>query len=165
MRDFEREIIPMCQDEGMGLCPYGVLNQGTFQTKEGSRQRDQLDRKVSAHLEGLAQKKGVLLLSIALAYVGTKAPYVSPLIGARKVEHLHGSIDALSVSLSEEELAEVDEAYPFNPGFPHTFLSGPLFDGSKPRAANTPADVWLTKWLGDFDWVEAPKPIGRKESK
>lgn len=175
MRDFEREIIPMCQDEGMGLCPYGVLNQGRFQTKEGFRQREQnnegrnfiqtsdLDRKVSAHLQSIGEKKGVPLLSIALAYCQQKAPYVFPLIGARKVEHLQGSIDALSVHLSEEELAEVDEAYHFDPGFPHTFLSGTLFDGSKPRAAKSAGDVWLTKTLGDFDWVEAPKPIGRKK--
>ncbi|CBF85230.1 hypothetical protein AN1617.2 [Aspergillus nidulans FGSC A4] len=37
MRDFERDIIPMCREEGMGLCPYGVLNQGRFQTEEGFR--------------------------------------------------------------------------------------------------------------------------------
>lgn len=35
MRDFERDIIPMCKDEGMGLCPYGTLGQGRFQTEAG----------------------------------------------------------------------------------------------------------------------------------
>src|SRR6201996_1293150 len=40
MRDFERDIIPMCRDEGMGLCPYGVLNQGRFQTEEGFKERE-----------------------------------------------------------------------------------------------------------------------------
>ena len=39
MRDFERDIIPMCRDEGMGLCPYGVLNQGRFQTEAAFRER------------------------------------------------------------------------------------------------------------------------------
>ena len=37
MRDFERDIIPMCRDEGMGLCPYGALEQGRFQQKRPSR--------------------------------------------------------------------------------------------------------------------------------
>lgn len=41
LRDFERDIIPMCIDEGMGLCPYAVLGQGRFQTKEGFKQREQ----------------------------------------------------------------------------------------------------------------------------
>lgn len=40
MRDFERDIIPMCQDDGMGMCPYAVLNQGRFQTVEGYKQRE-----------------------------------------------------------------------------------------------------------------------------
>ncbi|KAH6972837.1 NADP-dependent oxidoreductase domain-containing protein [Ilyonectria sp. MPI-CAGE-AT-0026] len=40
LRDFERDIIPMCLDEGMGIIPYGVLNQGRFQTEEGFRERE-----------------------------------------------------------------------------------------------------------------------------
>ncbi|KAK2778487.1 norsolorinic acid reductase [Colletotrichum kahawae] len=39
-RDFERDIIPMCMDEGMGICPWGVLNAGRFQTEEGFRERE-----------------------------------------------------------------------------------------------------------------------------
>ncbi|GKT41486.1 norsolorinic acid reductase B [Colletotrichum spaethianum] len=40
LRDFEREIVPMCIDEGMGLCPWGVLNPGRFQTEEGFKERE-----------------------------------------------------------------------------------------------------------------------------
>jgi aryl-alcohol dehydrogenase-like predicted oxidoreductase len=40
MRDFERDIIPICSDEGMGLCPYGTLNQGRFQTEAGFKERE-----------------------------------------------------------------------------------------------------------------------------
>jgi aryl-alcohol dehydrogenase-like predicted oxidoreductase len=164
----------MCQDEGMGLCPYGTLNQGRFQTKEGFRQREKskegrnyiatsdLDKKVSAHLENIAGKSGTPMLNIALAYIIQKAPYVFPLVGARKVEHLQGSIDALKVHLSEIEVQDVDSAYDFDPGFPHTFLSGSMVFRTQPKAATGPGDVFLTKPLGTFDWVEAPKPIGLK---
>ncbi|KAJ9132434.1 hypothetical protein NKR23_g11248 [Pleurostoma richardsiae] len=40
MRDFERDIIPMCQVEGVGLAPYGILNQGRFQTAKGFEKRE-----------------------------------------------------------------------------------------------------------------------------
>lgn len=172
MRDFERDIIPMCRDEGMGLCPYGVLNQGRFQTKAVFEEREkynhpgrkfiptsQLDKDVSAVLEAIAESKGVKLLDVALSYVMRKTPYVFPIVGARKVDHISGSIAALDVNLSQEEVAQVDAAYSFDPGFPHTFLSGSLFDGSTPWGASEPGDVWLTKRIGDFDWVDAPRPI------
>ncbi|OMP81809.1 Norsolorinic acid reductase [Diplodia seriata] len=172
MRDFERDIIPMCRDEGMGLCPYGTLNQGRFQTEAVFKEREQnnpgrkfmptsqRDKQVSKVLEEVGRAKGVPLLSVALAYVVQKTPYVFPIVGGRKVEHIQGSIDALSVSLTEEEIERVEAAYEFDPGFPHTFLSGTLFqEGAKPKAAQGPADVWLTRSLGNFDWVEAPKAL------
>ncbi|KAL4895872.1 sterigmatocystin biosynthesis dehydrogenase stcV [Aspergillus ambiguus] len=171
MRDFERDIIPMCRDEGMGLCPYGTLNQGRFQTAEGFKEREKSnpgrkfiptsarDKQVSAVLETMANKRGVSLLNIALAYVFHKAPYVFPILGARKVDHLKGNVPALSVALSDEEILEIESAYEFDHGFPHSFLSGTLFDQTHPRGAYGPGDVWLTKNFGQFDWVEAPRPI------
>ncbi|KAL4872838.1 hypothetical protein BDV12DRAFT_210163 [Aspergillus spectabilis] len=173
MRDFERDIIPMCRYEGMGLCPYGTLNQGRFQTEEGFREREKSnpgrkfiplsnrDKQVSGVLEKLSNRRddGVSLLNVALAYVYQKAPYVFPILGARKVEHLSGNISALTVSLSDEEIDEIDSAYEFDHGFPHTFLSGALFDNSRPRPAYEPADVGQLNQAGHFDWVEGPKPI------
>jgi aryl-alcohol dehydrogenase-like predicted oxidoreductase len=173
MRDFERDIIPMARDEGMALCPYGVLNQGRFQTREGFERREkhnpgrkfiptsQRDKTVSAVLEDVARAKGVELLNVALAYVMQKAPYVFPIVGGRKVEHLKGSIAGLSVVLTEEEIQKVEGAYPFDFGFPHTFLSGSLFEqeGTIPRMAEKPGDVWLTKNLGRFDWVDQTRAI------
>ena|ERR1700712_3021013 len=108
MRDFESDIIPMCKDKGMALLPYGTLGQGRFQTEEGFKEREknnpgrkksasQLDTVVSKVLEGLARKKGTDITSIAMVYVMTKAPYVFPIVGGRKVEHIKGNIDALKV--------------------------------------------------------------------
>ncbi|PYH93032.1 Aldo/keto reductase [Aspergillus ellipticus CBS 707.79] len=171
MRDFERDIIPMCRDEGMALCPYGVLNQGRFQTAAGFEEREKHnpgrnfiptsdhDKQVSRVLEEISNSKEVDLLNVALAYVMQKAPYVFPIVGGRKVDHLNGSIAGLTVALTEEEIQKIEGAYRFDYGFPHTFLSGSMFDHSTPRMASTPGDVWLTKSLGNFDWVEPPQAI------
>ncbi|KAI2828005.1 hypothetical protein CBS147343_5769 [Aspergillus niger] len=171
MRDFERDIIPMAREEGMALCPYGVLNQGRFQTREGFEEREkhnpgrkfiptsEHDKKVSAALEDISTAKGVKLLDVALAYVMQKSVYVFPIIGCRKIDHIKGSIASLNVILTDEEMEKVDAAYPFDFGFPHTFLSGSMLDHSTPRMAEKPGDVWLTKAMGKFDWVEQTKPI------
>ncbi|KAL2820138.1 NADP-dependent oxidoreductase domain-containing protein [Aspergillus cavernicola] len=174
LRPFVRDIIPMSLSEGMGLAAYGVLNQGRFQTEEAFKEREKAnpgrkfiafsehDKKISKALDVLSSKKGVKLLDIALAYVRSKAPYVFPLVGARKLDHIQGSIAALEVSLTEDEVKEIDSAYPFDHGFPHSFLSGTLFSGGKEpsRGASGPEDVWLTKAHGTFDWVSQAKPIG-----
>jgi aryl-alcohol dehydrogenase-like predicted oxidoreductase len=171
IRDFERDIIHMCRDEGMGVLPYGTLGQGRFQTEEAFKEREknnpgrkkgasELEKKVSKVLETLANKKGTQLTSVAMAYIMQKAPYVFPLVGCRKLEHLKGNIEALSIKLAEEDIADIDGSYRFDPGFPHTFLSGSLFDDkATPASPGGPQDVWLTEIMGSFDWVEGRKPI------
>ncbi|KAH8553808.1 voltage-gated shaker-like K+ channel, subunit [Umbelopsis sp. PMI_123] len=176
IRDFEREIIPMCRDEGMGLAPWGVLGQGHFQTEEVFKEREinnpgrkgkpfsDLDKAVSKILEKVANAHNTNITSVALAYARQKAPYVFPIVGGRKLEHIKGNIEALSVFLTNEEIAEIETAYRFDPGFPHTFLSGSLFYGTEPPVtATTPGDIWLTKTLGTFEWVESAKPIEPRE--
>jgi aryl-alcohol dehydrogenase-like predicted oxidoreductase len=171
MRDFERDIIPMCRDEGMGLLPYGTLGQGRFQTEEALKEREknnpgrkgkpptETEIAVSKVLEKISKAKSTQITSVALAYVRQKAPYVFPIVGGRKVDHIKGNIAALSIWLSEDEINEIESAYPFDTGFPHTFLSGSLFTGATPSTANGPGDVWLTTMLGNFDWVEESAPI------
>ncbi|GAA5886751.1 hypothetical protein JCM6882_005876 [Rhodosporidiobolus microsporus] len=182
MRDFEREIIPMAIHEGMALCPYGTLNQGRFQTREGFKQRDEAekngthegrnfiptserDRAVSAVLEDLAATRGdeTTLLQVAIAYVLHKAPYVFPLVGARKVDHLTGNFPAFDLALSEEELQRIDGAYEFEHGFPSDFLCGSLFKPEqKSEMVTHPSQVWLTA-KPNFEYVEGVKPIRPKE--
>jgi len=84
-------------------------------------------------------------------YVMQKTPYVFPIVGGRKVEHLQGNIDALSLELSDEDMAEIDAAYDFDIGFPQNFLGK--------GGATKPADVWLTNMAGTFDYVDGAKPI------
>ncbi|KAL5340244.1 NADP-dependent oxidoreductase domain-containing protein [Aspergillus crustosus] len=130
--DFERDIIPMCHEEGMGLAPWAIHNQGRFQTEEVFREREKHnegrnanrvpkpDRDVSKVLKKIATKKGVDLLHVALAYAMDKAP-----------------IAGLGVSLT------------FEFGFPHSFLSGTRFDDEvKSRGADQPADGYMIKQVG-----------------
>ena len=159
MRDFERDIIPMCKAEGMGLAPWGALGGGNFKTEEERKRNEgrktrapsENDIKISKVLEKLAKKKGTALTSIALAYVMHKTTYVFPIVGGRKVDHLKGNIEALSLELSDEEYEEIDGATDFDVGFPLNFLS------NKPGGAKGPGDIWLTVTTGHYDFVEDQK--------
>jgi aryl-alcohol dehydrogenase-like predicted oxidoreductase len=59
---------------------------------------------------------------VAIAYVLQKTPYVFPIIGGRKVEHLKQNIQALDISLSPEQIQRIDNAKPFDLGFPLNFI-------------------------------------------
>ncbi|GBE89944.1 Aryl-alcohol dehydrogenase [NADP(+)] [Sparassis crispa] len=144
-RDFEREIIPMARSEGLALAPFGVMGAGrirtdveeqkrretgengrTFASNEWERTPEQ--RKVCQALEEVASQVGAKsITSVAIAYVMQKAPYVFPLIGARKVEQLKENIEALSIALSAEQIVYLENIIPFQAGFPH----GMVGDGTK----------------------------------
>ncbi|KAI9749882.1 MAG: hypothetical protein M4579_006702 [Chaenotheca gracillima] len=156
-RDFEREIIPMVRAEGMALAPWGALGGGDFKTEAQRKETEgrssgmkhsEHSAAVSKVLEKIANQKKTIMTSVALAYVLTKAPYVFPIVGGRKIEHLKGNIEALSLELSDEDVAEIDKAYPFDVGFPVNFLGG-----------DKPQDVWLTHMFGQFEYVDRQKPI------
>ncbi len=162
-RDFERDIIPMCAAEGMGLAPWGALGGGNFKTRkqreamgdEGRKMGPPSENhvKLTEAMEKIADRRGTLVTSVALAYVMHKAPYVFPVVGGRKIEHLKGNIEALSLELSEEEVGEIEGAVPFEVGFPMGFL------GMRPGGARGPQDIWLLAPAGRVDYVEAVKPI------
>ena len=98
-------------------------------------------------MDKIGKKKNVSLTQIALAYVMAKQPYIFPIVGVRKVEHLQDNISALKLRLSKEEMDEIEKAYEFKPGFPHDFI------GSHPR------QNWLLQLAGHQDWVEQEKSL------
>ena len=59
---------------------------------------------------------------MAIAYVMQKTPYVFPIIGGRKIEHLMSNIEALKISLDEEQMKEIEGVVPFDLGFPHHII-------------------------------------------
>ena len=74
------------------------------------------------------QRSNVNDLLVAIAYVMQKYPYVFPIIGGRKVEHLYQNLEALEISLSAEHIAYLESVHPFDLGFPcNRFVSPYLF--------------------------------------
>jgi diketogulonate reductase-like aldo/keto reductase len=68
---------------------------------------------------------------VAIAYLLRKTPYVFPILGGRKVEHLKQNIRALDVLLSPEQIHHIDDAKPFDLGFPHTVVvCTPIYSNS-----------------------------------
>ena len=62
--------------------------------------------------------------TVAIAYHLQRLPYVFPIIGGRKVEQLHENIEALEISLTAEQIKRIEDAKPFDPGFPHAMIVG-----------------------------------------
>ncbi|KAJ5536043.1 hypothetical protein N7513_009229 [Penicillium frequentans] len=163
-RDFEREIIPMCAAEGMGICPWGAIGGGAFKTaahreeleKDGNPGRQvevrDIDIKVSEVLEKVAARHNTIITGVALSYLLHKFPYVSPIVGGRKVEHLEGNIDALRLQLSKEEIDEIEGAYEFDFGFPMNFL----FKSEK-KEAHPSYSYWMSM-AARFDYPDLVRP-------
>jgi aryl-alcohol dehydrogenase-like predicted oxidoreductase len=153
-REFERDIIPMCVAEGMGIAPWGALGGGNFKTEEQrasseGRNMTALGRpvpesaiKVSKVLENIAKKKNTQITSVALAYVMHKTPYVFPIVGGRKIEHLKGNIEALSLELTDEDMKEIEATVPFDIGFPMSMVG------------TEPTNTWVVSMAGHFDYVK-----------
>ena len=167
-RDFDRDILYLARHEGMALAPWGALGGGKFKSKEV---RDSVNKgethegraaagkgdtnadKISDVLQEIAQEKGSIMTSVALAYVMHKAPYVFPIVGGRKVDHLKGNIEALGLDLEEKHIEKIETAIDFDPGFPATML------GRGRNGAQFPKDNWLAMMGGETDHVEPLKPI------
>ena len=136
-REEEREMIPLCQDQDIGLLPWSPMARGFF---AGDRKRDgggetsranndpfakglyfrDEDFTVADCAAEVAKERGVTASQIALAWVLNK-PYVhSPIIGATKMNHLDQAIAALDIKLSDEEIKKLEEPYIPHPVLGHS---------------------------------------------
>ncbi|KAI0673869.1 aryl-alcohol dehydrogenase [Trametes maxima] len=162
-RDFERDIIGMARHEGMALAPWEVLAGGRIRTdaeeeerrKTGEKgrqifgpewERNETEKKVAKVLEGIASEVGAKSIqAVAIAYVMQKTPYVFPILGGRKPEQLYANIEALDIALSEDHIKRIEDAVPFDIGFPANMWG------------NGTDYPWLFKNAGHFDkWPTAP---------
>ncbi|CAK5282615.1 unnamed protein product [Mycena citricolor] len=143
-RSFEREIIPMARAYGMALAPWNVLAAGKLRTdaeEEARRasgekgrmmfgpnwERNADEKKMCAALEKVAGELGAKhITSVAIAYLMQKLPYVFPIIGGRKVEHLMANIESLDLVLTPEQITYLESILPFDPGFPSTMIGNGL---------------------------------------
>ncbi|KAL3458195.1 putative sterigmatocystin biosynthesis dehydrogenase stcV [Aspergillus heterothallicus] len=163
-RDFEREILPMAQSEGLALAPWGALGRGQFRTPEefthaGRKMGPQEEKNivVARKLAEVGDRRGVAPTTIALAYLLHKAPYVFPVIGCRTVEQLEGNLESLAVELSEGEVHEIEDAVEFDVGFPMAFLFE--FPGQKYRSDMTTRHIWQVTATSRLETVPNPRPI------
>lgn len=76
-----------------------------------------------------------------------------PIVGGRKVDHLKGNIEALGLRLDEDELNQIDNAYGFEIGFPHNFLS------PQNKSVLGAEDGWFINNTSYLDFVTGPTPI------
>ncbi|ORY92761.1 NADP-dependent oxidoreductase domain-containing protein [Leucosporidium creatinivorum] len=168
-RSFERDIIPMARQFGLALAPWGAMAQGRLQSKKqleerkkngerfrtlrgGPEQTDEEER-FSTLLSKIAAEHNIeSVTAIALAYVLSKTPYVFPIVGGRKVEHLHDNIQALSIKLTAEQIREIEDAKDFQPGFPHDMIGGDSSLAGVDQA-------FLVKASGTLDFVKGSAPL------
>jgi aryl-alcohol dehydrogenase-like predicted oxidoreductase len=127
-REEEREMLPLCRAEGIGSIPYSPLAGGRLtrdwtstettlraETDEIAKKKydaaAESDRPVVERVAELAQRYNVLRTHIALAWLLQKEPVTAPIIGATKLSHLEDAIGALSLKLTSEDVAYLEEPY------------------------------------------------------
>jgi aryl-alcohol dehydrogenase (NADP+) len=120
-REEEREMIPLCLDQGVGLIPWSPLARGFFaknRTRDGSGETARAKSDAFARelyfrdrTNAIAEARGVTGSQIALAWLLNKPHIVSPIIGATKLEHLEEAIAALDIKLSEDEVGRLEDLY------------------------------------------------------
>jgi aryl-alcohol dehydrogenase-like predicted oxidoreductase len=126
-REEEREMLPLCREEKIGVIPYSPLASGRL-TRDWSSvstlrsETDQIakskydaatdtDRQVVERLAEIAERHGIPRAHIALAWLLQKEPVSAPIIGATKISHLEEAVGALPVKLTREEVVYLEEPY------------------------------------------------------
>ena len=123
-REEEREMVPYCQEEGIALTPYSALASGRLARKPGETsarlEKDsyakfkydataQQDGVIISRVAELADKRGVSMTEISLAWLLTKV--TSPVVGATKFHHIDGAVKATELQLTDDEIAWLEEPY------------------------------------------------------
>jgi aryl-alcohol dehydrogenase (NADP+) len=135
-REEEREMLPLCRAEGIGVIPWSPLARGLLAGSrraglEGDTARarsDDFARKlytdsdleVADRVVETARRRGVAPARIALAWLLSRAGVTAPIVGASRMEHLDDAVAALDVSLSDEECRRLEEPYRPHPVLGHS---------------------------------------------
>jgi 1-deoxyxylulose-5-phosphate synthase len=125
-REEEREMMPLCASEGIGVLPWSPLARGRLtrdweessprmETDEVGKKlysgTEEADRKIAERVAEIAAKRGVTRAQVALAWMMQNTAVTSPIIGASKPHHLEDAVSALSLKLSAEEVSSLEESY------------------------------------------------------
>ncbi len=140
-REEEREMLPLCLAEGVGVIPWSPLARGFLasdrrrptggENARGETTRSQTDPfadhlyytdadfAVKEALNQLAEARGLSPMRIALAWVLSKPAVTAPIVGASKLHHLDDAIAALEIRLTEDEIKALEEPYQSKPVLDH----------------------------------------------
>jgi aryl-alcohol dehydrogenase-like predicted oxidoreductase len=135
-REEEREMIPQCIEEGIGVIPWSPLARGVLvgtRTRDGDRlttraDSDQFtdylysqptDFDVVERVAEVADERGVSPAQVALAWLLHKRGVTAPIVGATKPGHLHDALAAEQLTLSDEEISRLEEPYVPHPVLGH----------------------------------------------
>jgi 1-deoxyxylulose-5-phosphate synthase len=125
-REEEREMLPLCAAEGIGVIPWspqarGLLTRDWNSTSTRSETDEVVprlfaksadaDRKVVDRVAQVAAARGVPRAQIALAWLLAKPVITVPIVGATRLQHLDDAVASVNVQLSKEEIASLEEAY------------------------------------------------------
>jgi aryl-alcohol dehydrogenase-like predicted oxidoreductase len=125
-REEEREMLPLCESEGIGVIPWSPLARGRltrdWDTASARAETDVFgrglyaateaaDRTIVERVAEIAAARGVPRAQIALAWVLQKRAITAPIVGATKPHHLDDAVAALSIELSPEEIGKLEELY------------------------------------------------------
>jgi len=125
-REEEREMLPLCLSEGIGVIPWSPLARGRLTRDWGAAtsrsETDEFgrtlyndvvesDKKVIESVAKIAQERGVPRAQVALAWLLSKPVMTAPIVGASKPQHLEDAVAAVSLKLTNEETAKLEEAY------------------------------------------------------
>jgi aryl-alcohol dehydrogenase-like predicted oxidoreductase len=127
-REEEREMIPQCVDQGVGVIPWSPLARGMLtgnRTRSGEKltkraqtdafaetlYKPEVDFDVVEAADEVATQRGVSTAQVALAWLLHKPGVTAPIVGATKLDHLEDALAAEQLSLSDEEMARLEERY------------------------------------------------------
>jgi aryl-alcohol dehydrogenase-like predicted oxidoreductase len=125
-REEEREMLPLCADQGVGVIPWSPQGRGLLTRPWGQAtgrsgtdnviakvygDTAEMDRGIVDAVQTVAQRHGVAMSQVALAWVLQNPLVTAPIIGASKPHHLDDAVAALTLRLSTEDIAELEGAY------------------------------------------------------
>lgn len=132
-REEEREMLPLCEDQGVAVMPWSPLARGLLarpseQTRKKATVRakgdafakklydyDETDFAIVSEVEAIAKARGASMAQVALAWLLAKPAVTTPVIGASKLEQLDDLIAAAEITLTEEEIARLEAPYRARP--------------------------------------------------
>jgi aryl-alcohol dehydrogenase-like predicted oxidoreductase len=131
-REEEREMIPLCESEGVGLLPWSPLARGllagnrktqTLRSKEDDYGKklytQEADDRVVDCVAEVAKTRGVPPAQVALAWLLGKSQVTAPIVGASKPHHLQDAVAAVGLKLTQEEIDKVESVYVPHPVLGH----------------------------------------------